>query len=97
MIVEHALLPILPGQESAFDASMLEALPIITSADKCFGAEVRRHVENGSVYLLLVRWESVEAHMAFRDTDLFGRWKALTHHFYERAPDVTHFHESIDT
>lgn len=96
MIVEHALLQILPGQESAFELSMLEALPIITSAEKCFGAEVRRQVENGSVYLLLVRWDSVDAHMAFRETELFTRWKALTHHFYEHAPSVTHFYSSID-
>jgi len=37
MIVEHALLPVIHGHEEAFEASMLEALPIITSAPNCHG------------------------------------------------------------
>ena len=97
MIVEHALLPITPGQETAFEASMRQALPIITSAPHCHGAEVRRQVEDGSIYLLLVRWDSVAAHMAFRETDLFNQWKALTHHFYVHPPTVTHFHEPLNS
>ncbi|MGA2431971.1 MAG: antibiotic biosynthesis monooxygenase family protein [Acidimicrobiales bacterium] len=95
MIVEHALLPVIPGQEDAFEASMREALPLITSAPKCHGAEVRRQVEDPSIYLLLVRWESVEAHGEFRNSELFTRWKALTHHFYSTPADVTHFQEPL--
>jgi quinol monooxygenase YgiN len=74
---------------------MAEALPIIESADQCFGAEVRRQAEDPTVYLLLVQWTSVEAHMAFRETELFAQWRALTHHFYSVAPSVTHFHEPL--
>jgi heme-degrading monooxygenase HmoA len=95
MMIEHALLTVTPGEEATFEASMLEALPIIESGDKCFGAEVRRQAEDPSIYLLLVRWDSVAAHMAFRETELFAQWRALTHHFYSEPPTVTHFHEPI--
>ncbi|MGD1013011.1 MAG: antibiotic biosynthesis monooxygenase family protein [Acidimicrobiales bacterium] len=95
MIVEHALLPVIPGQEDAFEASMRQALPIITSAPKCHGAEVRRQIEDGSIYLLLVQWESVEAHGDFRVSELFSQWKALTHHFYSTPADVKHFFEPL--
>lgn len=95
MITEHALLYVTAGRESAFEASMLEALPVISSAPQCFGAEVRRQIEDRSVYLLLVRWESVEAHLAFRETELYARWKALTHHFYASPISVTHFDEPL--
>jgi heme-degrading monooxygenase HmoA len=95
MIVEHALLPVIPGQEEAFEESMRRALPIIASAPKCHGAEVRRQIENGSIYLLLVRWESVEAHSEFRSSELFARWKTLTHHFYSTPANVTHFLEPL--
>jgi heme-degrading monooxygenase HmoA len=95
MMIEHALLAVTPGEESAFETSMVEALPIIESADECFGAEVRRQAEDPSVYLLLVRWASVEAHMAFRETELFAQWRSLTHHFYSEPPSVTHFHEPL--
>lgn len=95
MMLEHAMLPVTPGREEEFEASMLRALPIIISAPDCFGAEVRRQHEDGSIYLLLVRWSSVEAHMDFRGSDLFAQWQALTHPFYSTKPSVTHFHEPI--
>ena len=95
MIVEHALLPVMPGQEDAFEASMRQALPLITSAPKCHGAEVRRQIEDPSTYLLLVQWESVEAHGEFRSSELFNEWKALTHHFYSTPATVTHFGEPL--
>jgi len=38
------------------------------------------------LYLLLIRWESIEAHMAWRETDDFERWRELTHPFYVERP-----------
>lgn len=95
MILEHAILPVTPGREEEFEAAMSAALPLIESAPDCFGAEVRRQHETSSIYLLLIRWGSVETHMAFRDTDLFQRWRALTHIFYCEPPTVTHFYEPL--
>ena len=95
MMLEHALLPVTPGREAEFEESVARALPIIEAAPDCFGAEVRRQEENPSVYLLLVRWSSVAAHLAFRETALFTEWRALTHPFYESPPTVTHFHEPL--
>jgi quinol monooxygenase YgiN len=95
MMLEHALLMVSAGQEDEFERSMAIALPIVESAPDCHGAEVRRQEENGSVYLLLIRWTSVAAHLAFRETPLFEEWRQLTHHFYSERPSVTHFHEPI--
>lgn len=47
-MLEHALLNIHVGEESAFEKSLREALPLIESADGCFGAEVRRQSEDDS-------------------------------------------------
>jgi heme-degrading monooxygenase HmoA len=95
MMLEHAILNVNAGQEDGFERSMARALPIIESAPDCHGAEVRRQEEDGSVYLLLVRWTSVAAHLAFRETPLFEEWRTLTHHFYSDRPSVTHFNEPI--
>lgn len=95
MILEHALLSVRPGEEAAFEADAQKALPIIASAKDCHGAEIRRQVENPSTYLLLVRWSSVEAHLAFRETELFTQWRALTWPHYDTAPSVTHFQEPL--
>lgn len=95
MILEHAVLPVTPGREEEFEVAMSGALAIIETAPDCFGAEVRRQHENGSIYLLLVRWGSVESHMAFRATELFQRWRTLTHPFYSNPPTVTHYYEPL--
>ncbi len=95
MILEHARLVVTSGREALFEASMREAFVIIESAPECHGAEVRRQVEDGSNYLLLVRWTSLEAHLDFRATPLFEQWRARTHPFYASAPVVTHYHEPI--
>ena len=96
MKVEHALLRISADAAAGFEASMARALPIIESARGCHGAEVRRQVEDPSVYLLLVRWESVEAHLAFRESDLFESWRTLTHLWYVEVPQVSHFSAPIE-
>jgi heme-degrading monooxygenase HmoA len=95
MMLEHALLAVTPGREEEFEASARLALPLLDAAAGCFGGEIRRQEENGSVYLLLIRWESVDAHMAWRETDDFPKWRELTWPFYLDRPSVTHFHEPI--
>jgi len=95
MIVEHAWLPVSEGREEEFIASITSALSLIESAPGCHGAEVRRQIENPSTFLLLVRWESVEAHLAFRTTELFEQWRARTHPFYATPATVTHFDEPL--
>jgi heme-degrading monooxygenase HmoA len=96
MMIEHAVLTIHEGATSQFERSMKEALPIIESAQGCSGACVRRQDEDPHVYLLLVRWSSIAAHLAFRESELFSAWRELTHHFYVEPPTVTHFHEPLE-
>jgi heme-degrading monooxygenase HmoA len=95
MILEHALLRVAPESVTDFEASMVRALPVIASAPGCHGGEVRHQLEDAGVYLLLVRWESLEAHMAFRASELFDSWRTLTHPWYVETPSVTHFREPI--
>lgn len=95
MILEHALLHVSPDTAASFEASMSRALPIISSAPGCHGAEVRRQLEDAGIYLLLVRWESLEAHLAFRAGGLFESWRTLTHPWYLETPSVTHFEEPL--
>ncbi len=91
MIIEHAWLPVTPGREEEFATSIGAALSIIEAAPGCHGAEVHRQIENASVFLLLVRWISVEAHMDFRASPEFETWRSQTHPFYDSPATVTHF------
>ena len=92
MIIEHALLQVKPGLEVAFEKSMRDALPLIAATPGFLKLEVRPCVEAKGKYLLLVAWESVEAHSeGFRGSERYGEWKRLLHHFYEPFPLVEHY------
>jgi len=91
-VLEHALLPVRPGTSAAFEQAMAQALPIIRAVPGCHGARVSRCVERPETYLLLVGWDSVEAHeVGFRGSADYERWRSLLHHFYDPFPIVEHF------
>lgn len=94
MIREHALLPVRPGDEAAFEAAFVEARPLIAQQPGFLGLTLSRGIESPSSYLLLVEWESVEAHEeGFRKSAQFPRWRELLHRFYEPKPVVEHYAE----
>ena len=97
MITEHAILPVIPGQEAEFMEALDRAKSIIASAPGFISLRVARCIEQPSSFLLLVEWETLEAHTeGFRKSDAFGEWRALLHHFYDPAPVVEHF-ETVAT
>lgn len=91
-ILEHAQLPVTPGQEAAFEAAFAEARRYIAASPGFLGLTLSRCLERPSVYLLLVRWESVEAHTeGFRGSPGYQEWRRLLHHFYDPFPVVEHY------
>jgi heme-degrading monooxygenase HmoA len=96
MIREHAVLPVIPGQEQAFEAALQEALPLIAGSPGFVRLSVSRGVESPSSYLLLVEWESLEAHTeGFRGSPEYQQWRDLLHHFYDPFPVVEHFAQVV--
>jgi heme-degrading monooxygenase HmoA len=92
MTLEHAVLDVIPGQESSFEQAFAEATPIISSMPGFRSLRLDRCVENRSRYLLLVGWERLEDHTeGFRGSAEYQQWRALLHHFYEPFPVVEHY------
>jgi heme-degrading monooxygenase HmoA len=92
VVLEHALLPVRPGQEAAFEAAFAQARPIIAGRPGFVSLRLERCLERPSTYLLLVEWERLEDHTeGFRGSPEYGRWRALLHRFYEPFPVVEHF------
>ncbi len=92
MILEVASLQIRQGQSLAFEAAFAKAQAIISSMPGYRSHELQRCTERQDHYLLLVRWESVEAHeVGFRKSPQYQEWKALLHHFYDPFPTVLHY------
>lgn len=92
MITEHALLPVISGQEHDFELAFATAKPLIASMPGFRKLSLSRSLESPSTYLLLVHWERLEDHtVGFRESAHYGTWRELLHHFYDPFPAVEHF------
>ena len=94
MILEVAILDVVPGQEIEFQASFAQAQRIISSMPGYISHNLRRCIEKPSRYILLVSWEKLEDHtVGFRGSAEYGQWKSLLHHYYDPFPEVEHYVE----
>jgi heme-degrading monooxygenase HmoA len=94
MILEVAQLPVKTGEEAAFEAAFAHAAKIISAQPGYLSHELVRGADanNGSHYVLLVRWETVAAHQdGFRNSADYQTWRKLLHTFYEPGIAVAHF------
>ncbi len=92
MILEVAILDVKPEQIERFESAFAQAQIIIASVPGYVSHELKQCMENTSRYLLLVKWETLEAHTEeFRGSDEYSEWKALLHHYYDPFPVVEHY------
>ena len=92
MILEIAPLQVRAGQAEEFEAAFMRAQLIISSMPGYVSHELQRCIERPNEYVLLVRWQSLEAHeVGFRKSPEYQEWKRLLHHFYEPFPVVLHY------
>ena len=97
MILEVARLDVRPGENDAFEAAFGEAQSILSAMPGYQRHELRRCVEDGDRYLLLVWWDTLESHTeGFRGSEEYQRWRALLHHFYDPFPTVEHYEAVSD-
>ena len=92
MILELALLNVIPGREAEFEAAFQQAQAIIASMKGYRSHDLRRCLEAGNRYVLLVEWDKLEDHtVGFRGSPEYQEWKRLLHHFYNPFPVVEHY------
>jgi heme-degrading monooxygenase HmoA len=92
MVLEVAILDVIPGQEKDFESAFAIASGIISSIPGYLSHQLQRCVEKRNRYLLLVHWETLEAHtIGFRGSEQYQEWKRLLHHFYDPFPIVEHY------
>ncbi|HEX3825417.1 MAG TPA: antibiotic biosynthesis monooxygenase [Mycobacteriales bacterium] len=97
MILEHALLPVVPGRETEFEAAFGRAKAIIAAMPGFRGLTLSRCIERPATYLLLVEWDRIEDHTeSFRGSPDYQQWRELLHHFYDPLPEVEHY-ERVET
>lgn len=92
MTLEVAILDVVSGKEVEFEEAFQRASIIISEMPGYISHQLQNCVENRNRYILLVDWESLEAHtVGFRTSPQYQEWKALLHHFYNPFPSVEHY------
>jgi len=97
MILEHAPLQVRPGHTAEFEAAFGRAKQIISGMPGFRRLRLSRCIERPDAYLLLVEWDTLEAHTdGFRGSPEYREWRRLLHRFYDPFPTVEHY-EDVDS
>jgi len=93
MILEVAEVYINAGTGAEFEAATQQSIDqYISVTEGYISAELKRSMEDPTRYLLLIQWETLEAHTVnFRESDRFDKHRALISPFFAKAPFVQHF------
>jgi heme-degrading monooxygenase HmoA len=92
MVLEVAILDVKTGQNAEFVAAFQQAAPLIASIPGYVSHELQKCLEQPQRYILLVQWQTLEAHtIGFRQSAQYQEWKRLLHHFYDPFPTVEHY------
>lgn len=92
MILEVAILHVIPGRGQDFEQDFQKASLIIASMKGYLSHELQKCIAHPSQYLLLVKWETLADHIeGFRGSEEYQEWKALLHHYYDPFPIVEHY------
>jgi heme-degrading monooxygenase HmoA len=97
MILEVAILNVIPGLEDEFLKAFSQAKEIISKMAGYISHQLKRCVENTNRFILLVEWEKLTDHTeGFRGSKEYQEWKSLLHHFYDPFPIVEHYAETTN-
>jgi len=94
MILEVAILKIKPDLNQKFEQAFDQAVSIIAAVPGYIEHDLQKCVEKDNQYILLVKWQTLEAHIIdFRKSNKYQTWQKLLHHFYDPFPVVEHYHQ----
>ena len=93
MILELADIRIHPGQQQAFEeAAKLGLDTVLSKAEGFVSYEIRHSIESPERYVLLIHWETLEAHtVGFRSSPAYAQWRAIVGGLFAQPPFVEHF------
>jgi heme-degrading monooxygenase HmoA len=96
VILERAIFPLKPGTAKEFAAAFARARTLIEASPGFRKLEMRQGIEAPDTFLLLVWWDSVEAHMqGFRESPAILEWRALLSPFFAGTPQMEHYQEGL--
>jgi heme-degrading monooxygenase HmoA len=93
MVLEVAMFDVRPGAEEAFEAAYRQVRHTVADSAGCRSMRMTRGIETPTRFVLLVEWDSVSDHEAFRASDRFGVWRGGIGPHFAKPPEVEHFRD----
>jgi heme-degrading monooxygenase HmoA len=91
-VLEVADIRVQAGTAEQFAAAFTEVRGVLAGTPGCRSVRMTHGIESPERFVLLVEWESVEAHeQNFRATDRFNTWRGAIGPFFATPPVVEHF------
>ncbi len=91
MVLEVADIRVRAGAEADFIAAFEGVQEVLATTPGCRSVRMTHGIESPDRFVLLVEWDSVEAHeQNFRATDRFAQWRGAIGPFFAGPPNVEH-------
>lgn len=91
-ILEVAIFVTKPGMQPQFEVAIREVGDILRTADGYISHTVRKCIESGTRYALLVAWRSVADHTeTFRNSPAAARCRELVRDYLDTGGSVEHY------
>jgi heme-degrading monooxygenase HmoA len=92
MVLEIGDIEVSPGSADGFATAYLSVREVLATTPGCHSVRMTRGIETPTRFVLLVEWDSIEAHeQNFRATDRFGAWRGAIGPYFAHPPRVEHF------
>ena len=91
MVLEVADIRVRAGAEADFIAAFEGVREVLATTPGCRSVRMTHGIESPDRFVLLVEWDSVEAHeQNFRASDRFAQWRGAIGPFFAGPPHVEH-------
>lgn len=91
-VVEHVQIRVMPGTQGRFETAFRRGHAAVSAAPGYRWARLAQQVEEPTQYLLLIGWDTLEAHtVGFRSSELFVQWRAAIGEYLAEPPVVAHY------
>jgi heme-degrading monooxygenase HmoA len=93
MILEIAEITIKDGTQADFEAALIKGLTTYSvQTEGYISHEIQHCMEQPTRYMLLLKWESLEAHTVnFRQGPHYDTYRALISPYFDGLPVVLHY------
>jgi quinol monooxygenase YgiN len=89
-VLEIARIRIRPGSGAGFADGSRSALRVLADSGALSCRAFQCH-ERADEFVFLIEWESVDAHLEFRQTPAFGEYRKWIQEYFEGPPEFAHY------